>query len=322
MHYRRLGRTGLKVSALCLGTMTFGWSADEATSFSIMDAAVDAGINFFDTADIYSRWVDGNAGGESESIIGRWFARHDRDHIVLATKVRGQMWEGPNGEGLSRTHILRAVEDSLRRLNTDYIDLYQVHWPDKETPLEETLSALDTLVRQGKVRYIGASNYPAWLLMKSLWTADRRQLTPFVCIQPHYSLLHRGEFERELELACIDQGIAVIPYSPLAAGFLTGKYTRENTTPDTTRGDGGLIRRLLANPERSFAVLDEVNRIARDHRVPPSHVALAWLLARPVITAPIIGARTVAQFQDVAGAADLVLLPEEIEALDKASAES
>jgi aryl-alcohol dehydrogenase-like predicted oxidoreductase len=283
---------------------------------------VDAGINFFDTADIYSRWVDGNAGGESESIIGRWFARHDRDRIVLATKVRGQMWEGPNGEGLSRTHILRAVEDSLRRLNTDYIDLYQVHWPDRETPLEETLSALDTLVRQGKVRYIGASNYPAWLLMKSLWTADRRQLAPFVCIQPHYSLMHRGEFERELEPACIDQGIAVIPYSPLAAGFLTGKYTRENMTPDTTRGDGGLIRRLLATPERSFAVLDEVARIAREHRVPPAHVALAWLLSRPVVTAPIVGARTVAQFQDIAGAADLVLLPEQIEALDKASAES
>ncbi|MBW4436539.1 MAG: aldo/keto reductase [Pleurocapsa minor GSE-CHR-MK-17-07R] len=321
MNYRRLGRTGLKVSALCLGTMTFGWSADEATSFSIMDAALDAGINFFDTADIYSRWIDGHKGGESETIIGKWFARHDRDRIVLATKVRGQMWDGPNGEGLSRTHILRAVEDSLRRLNTDYIDLYQVHWPDKETPLEETLSALDTLVRQGKVRYIGASNYPAWLLMKSLWAADKHSVTPFVCIQPHYSLMHRAEFERELEAACIDQGIAVIPYSPLAAGFLTGKYTRQNTAPDSTRSEGGLIQRILADPDRSFAILDEVNRIAREHRVPPSHVALAWLLAKPVISAPIVGARTVAQFQDVAGAADLILLPEEIEALNTASAE-
>ena len=226
MQYRRMGRTGLKVSALCLGTMTFGWSADEAASFAIMDAAVDAGINFFDTADIYSYWIAGNRGGESETIIGNWLKNRDRRQLVIATKVRGPMWEGVNGQGLSRAHIVQAVEDSLRRLQTDYIDLYQVHYPDDETPLDETLAALDDLVRSGKVRYLGASNYPAWLLMKALWTSDAHAWARFDCIQPHHSLLHRQEFERELQAACVDQGIGVIPYSPLAAGFLTGKYRR------------------------------------------------------------------------------------------------
>ncbi|MFQ3565756.1 MAG: aldo/keto reductase [Aggregatilineales bacterium] len=315
MEYRTLGRTGLRVSPLCLGTMTFGWSADEATSFRIMDAAVDAGINFFDTADIYSRWVAGNQGGESETVIGRWLKGKDRRSVVIATKVQGRMWDGPNGEGSSRAHIMLAVEDSLRRLGTDYIDLYQIHWPDEKTPLEETLSALDDLVRAGKVRYIGASNYPAWLLAKSLWISDVRRLARFDCLQPHHSLLHRREFEQELEPLCLDQGIGVIPYSPLAAGFLTGKYTRDDRQPDTTRGSDGLIQRLI-NDERAHQVLDRLRAIASSYEVPVAHVALAWQLARPAITAPIIGARTVEQLHQLVGAVDLTLSASEIDALN------
>jgi aryl-alcohol dehydrogenase-like predicted oxidoreductase len=318
MQYRNLGRTGLKVSALCLGTMTFGWSADEAESFRILDAAVEAGINFLDTADIYSYWIAGNRGGESETIIGRWLKGQDRRSIVLATKVRGPMWPGPNGSGLSRAHIIQACEDSLRRLGTDYIDLYQTHYPDDETPLDETLTALDDLVRAGKVRYIGCSNYPAWLLMKALWTSDRLGVARFDCIQPHYSLLHRAEFERELEAACLDQGVGVIPYSPLAAGFLTGKYTRENRQPETTRSESSLIQRLTAD-ERAYDALDVVRAIAAEHDVRPAQIALAWLLARPSITAPIVGARTVEQLQDAIGAEAIALTPDQISQLSAVS---
>ena len=191
MEFRKLGRTGLKVSTICLGTMQFGWSADETTSQRIMSHAIELGCNFFDTADVYSRWAEGNDGGVSEQIIGNWLAQSGtrRDSIVLATKVRGQMGDGPNDQGLSRVHIMTAVEDSLRRLQTDHIDLYQVHWPDEETPLDETLSALTDLVRAGKVRYIGCSNYPAWLLTKALWISDVKNLVRFDSLQPHYSLM-------------------------------------------------------------------------------------------------------------------------------------
>lgn len=318
MRYANLGRTGLKVSRLCLGTMTFGWSADETTSFAIMDAAFEAGINFLDTADVYSRWVEGNPGGVSETIIGKWLKGKPRREVVIATKARGRMWPGVNGEGLSRAHLLQAVEDSLRRLQTDYIDLYQCHWPDEETPLEETLSALDTLAQSGKVRYIGASNFPAWRLMKALWVSDVQKLARFDCLQPHYSLLHRDEFELELMAACQDQGIGVIPYSPLAAGFLTGKYSRADHQPDTTRSGSDLIKRLLAD-ERAFAALDEVQRIASAHTVPPAHVALGWMLANPVITSPIIGARTVAQLAEVLGAVEVTLSEDERQRLDVVS---
>lgn len=318
MEYRKLGRTGLKVSALCLGTMTFGWSADEAESFRIMDAAVDAGIDFFDTADIYSYWIPGNRGGESEAIIGKWLKGRDRRRIVLATKVRGPMWPGANGQGLSRAHIIRACEDSLRRLETDYIDLYQTHYPDDETPLDETLSALDDLVRAGKVRYVGCSNYPAWLLMKALWTSDRLNAARFDCIQPHYSLLHRAEFERELESACLDQRVGVIPYSPLAAGFLTGKYTREDRQPDTSRSESGLIKQLTTD-ENAYAVLDVVRAIAAEHNARPAQIALAWLLARPSITAPIIGARTVDQLREALGAEAIALTSDQVSQLSAVS---
>jgi aryl-alcohol dehydrogenase-like predicted oxidoreductase len=311
MQTRRLGRTGLKVSALCLGTMTFGWSADEKTAFNIMDSALAHDVTFFDTADIYSAWIPGNIGGESETIIVNWLKKKNRRDIILATKVRNEMWKGPNGLGLSRFHILHAVEDSLRRLQTDYIDLYQAHWPDDQTPLDETLAAFDSLIQSGKVRYIGASNYPAWLLMKSLWVSDARRLARFDSVQPHYSLVHRNEFERELEAVCVDQGVGVIPYSPLAAGFLTGKYSRENRQPDTTRGEGGLIKSLVNN-DQAYDTLDVVESIAAAHDVPTAHIALAWLLSRPSITSPIIGARTVEQFEELVGAVDLKLTPDEV----------
>ena len=238
MKYKKFGNTGLEVSVICLGTMQFGWSTDEKTSFKILDKFFEEGGNFIDTADVYSRWVEGNPGGVSERIIGKWMkSRNVREGIVLATKVRGRMWEGPNGEGLSRKHIMKAVEDSLRRLQTDYIDLYQVHWPDWDTPLEETLRALDDLVRDGKVRYIGASNYPAWYLTKALWISDKYSLHRFESIQPQYSLVYREEFEKELMHLAEDQKLAVIPHSPLAGGFLTGKYKRNRPLPPSPRAE-------------------------------------------------------------------------------------
>jgi len=268
---------------------------------------------------MYSYWAsDAHKGGESETIIGSWLKRKDRRQIVLATKVRGRLWDGPNGEGLSRSHIFHAVEDSLRRLQTDYIDLYQVHYPDDETPLDETLSALDDLVRSGKVRYIGASNYPAWLLMKALWISDKYGYARFDSLQPHHSLVHRDEYERELRDLCVDQGIGVIPYSPLAAGFLTGKYSRDKRQADTTRADSGLIKRLLAD-ERAFDVLETAQGIAAAHGVPVAQVALAWQLAQPAMTAPIIGARSVAQLHDLVGAAEVMLTDDEIARLNEVS---
>ena len=238
MEYLNLGRTGLKVAEICLGTMQWGWTADEEASIQVMDAYVAGGGNFIDTADIYSSWAAGNPGGVSEQIIGRWMKeRGNRDQIVLATKVRGRMWEGPNGEGLSRGHIIKACEDSLRRLQTDYIDLYQTHFYDEATPIEETMAALDTLVRQGKVRYVGCSNYPAWRLTHALWVSDKQNLVRYDAIQPHYNLAHRAEFERETKDLCVHFGLGVIPYSPLAGGFLTGKYRRDAVV-ESARGEG------------------------------------------------------------------------------------
>lgn len=320
MNYAKLGRTGLQVSRICLGTMNFGWSADEKTSHSIMDASFNAGINFLDTADIYSRWVEGNPGGVSEQIIGSWLKTKDRRQIILATKVRGRMWDGVNGEGLSRGHIMHAVEDSLRRLDTDYIDLYQTHFYDVNTPIDETLRAMDDLVKSGKVRYIGASNYPAWRLMQSLWVSDKHNLVRYDSLQPHYSMFNRKEYETELAEMCLDQNVGVIPYSPLAAGFLTGKYTRENKNADTTRADGGLIKRLINN-EDAYNALDKVHDIADGHNVPMAHIALAWLLAKPTITSPIIGARTVEQLEQLIGATELKLTDEEVKLLDDATAQ-
>lgn len=316
MEYRKLGRTGLKVSALCLGTMQFGWTADEPRSVDVMDAFVAAGGNFIDTADVYSRWHPGNPGGVSEEIIGRWMhARGNRRQVVLATKVRGRMWESPNGEGLSRAHIIQACEDSLRRLQTDWIDLYQTHWYDAETPIEETLRALDDLVRAGKVRYIGCSNYPAWRLTTALWQSDKLGLARYDALQPHYSLVHRAEFERELADLCREQQIGVIPYSPLAGGFLTGKYRKDQPLPDSARVGG--VRRYLT--ERNWTLLDAMDGIARTHGKAMSQVALAWQLMQPVITSPIIGANSVEQLNDSLGAVGFQLTGDEVKQLNELS---
>ena len=317
MDYRKLGRTGLKVSELGLGTMQFGWTADEATAFAVMDVFVAAGGNFIDTADVYSRWAAGNPGGVSEEIIGRWMkARGNRGQMVLATKARGQMWDGPNGEGLSRAHLMRACEDSLRRLGADHIDLYQTHWVDEETPIEETLRALDDLVRAGKVRYIGCSNISAWRLAKALWASDRLNLARYDSLQPHYNLAHRAEFERELRPLCQDEGIGVIPYSPLAGGFLTGKYRRD-AVPTSARADG-IQKRYF--DERGFAILHALEATAKTRELTIAQTALAWLLSQPVITAPIVGANSVEQLDESLAAAGVRLTGEEMETLNTASA--
>ncbi len=316
MNHRRLGRTGLKVSELCLGTMQWGWTTDEAAAVQVMDAFVEAGGTFIDTADVYSRWAKGNPGGVAEEVIGRWMqARGNRHHLIVATKVRGRMWEGPNGEGLSRLHILRACEDSLRRLQTDHIDLYQAHAFDAETPIEETLEALDTLVRQGKVRYAGCSNYPAWRLMQALWASDAHDLVRYESLQPHYNLLHRAEFERELRDVCLEYGLGVIPYSPLAAGFLTGKYRRgEEHSSERAAG----IKKRYFN-ERGWRALDAVRAVAHEADSTPTAVALAWLLAQPGMTSPIIGANSVEQLRDSLAATELTLTGEQIERLTQAA---
>ncbi|MDJ0752455.1 MAG: aldo/keto reductase [Ardenticatenaceae bacterium] len=315
MHYRRLGKTGLKVSTLCLGTMQFGWSADQSTSFAVMDAAVAAGCNFFDTADIYSSWAEESHPGKSETIIGEWLSQSGlrRGDIILATKVRGKMGDQPTQQGLSRHHILDEVARSLERLQTDYIDLYQVHFPDEETPLEETLTALNDLVRQGMVRYIGCSNFPAWLLTKSLWISDRLHLARFDTLQPHYNLVHRAEFERELWPLCQDQQIGVIPYSPLAGGFLTGKYREGQSLPDSKRAQS-IIKRY--GNERGFALIQRLDELAQQTGHSIAQLSLAWLLSRETISSVIVGANSVSQLSETLPAVEIQLEPEALDQLN------
>jgi aryl-alcohol dehydrogenase-like predicted oxidoreductase len=322
MEYRRLGRTGLKVSELCLGTMTFLWTSDEQTSFDVLSAFAAAGGNFIDTADIYSRWHPGNAGGTAEIVIGKWLKQSStaRDKVVIATKGRGAMGDGPNDQGASRVHLLKAIDDSLTRMQTDFIDLYQIHWPDEETPLDETLGALTDAVRAGKVRYIGASNYPAWLLMKSLWVSDVKNLARFESSQPHYNLMQRTEFERESMALCRDQGLGVIPYSPLAGGFLTGKYRRGQPIPANTRGQSNERIQRYAESEKGQKAIDALEAIGKQHGKSIAQTALAWMLSNPVITAPIIGANTVQQLHDGLGAAGYRLSADEMKTLNEATA--
>jgi aryl-alcohol dehydrogenase-like predicted oxidoreductase len=317
MEYRYLGQTGLKVSELCLGTMQFGWTADETLSLQILDQAYNSGVNFIDTADVYSRWVPGNPGGVAESIIGKWLkqAHIPRDQVVIATKVRGRTGAGPNDEGLSRTHIIHAVEGSLRRLGVDYIDLYQTHWFDENVPVEQTLRALDELVQQGKVRYLGCSNYPAWRLTEALWTSRLYNLARYDTLQPHYSLVHRAEFERELAEVCQTYGLGVIPYSPLAGGFLTGKYRRD-VKPESARLGG--VQRYFN--ERNWTLLEEMEKLGQEKGGwSVLQVALAWMLANPLVTSPIVGPRSLEQLEDNLGAAGKRLNEDEKALLDRAS---
>jgi aryl-alcohol dehydrogenase-like predicted oxidoreductase len=324
MEYRNLGASGVKVSALCLGTMTFGEAdeksfmhqvgCDEPTAFAIMSKALDAGVNFFDSADVYGQE------GLSERVVGSWFAAEGRrDQVVLATKFRFRMAEGPNGSGASRRRIMRTVEDSLRRLRTDRIDLYQIHMQDIETPEEETLRALDDLVRQGKVLYLGASNYAAYRLCDSLWISQTRNLERFVTLQAQYSLMVR-DIEREHLPLARRFGLGVLPWSSLAGGFLSGKYQKGAPPPVGARLERWKERYQSFDTPRNWRILEAVNVVASEMGATASQVSLAWLLTRPAVTSVIFGARTPAQLDDNLAAVKLKLPASASKRLDEASA--
>lgn len=317
MEYRNLGRTGLKVSELCMGSMQFGWTSTEEDAFAVLDAYVASGGNFIDTADVYSGWADTSWAGRAEEIIGKWMQdRGNRHDLVIATKVRGSMGPGPNDQGLSRKHILDAVEASLRRLQVEYIDLYQSHSDDRNVPIEETLEAFDSLVQRGLVRYIGASNYVAWRLMKALAVSEANGLARYDSLQPNYSLARRTEFEPELQDLCLAEGVGVIPYSPLAAGFLTGKYRRNQPLPESGRAEG--VKRFYLN-DQGFALIDCLDDVAKRHDATPAQIALAWLLAQPGVVSPITSANTPEQWNELAPSVDIDLTDADIEALKNAS---
>ena len=315
MERRRLGKSDLETAPLVFGGNVFGWTIDEATSFQLLDAFVDAGFNMIDTADVYSRWVPGNFGGESETILGRWLKRGNghRDKVLIATKVGMDM--GGEDKGLSMPYIVRAVEKSLQRLQIDHIDLYQSHQDDLETPLGETLAAYESLIKAGKVRVIGASNYTAERLKESLEVSAENDLPAYVCLQPHYNLCERPAFEPELQPLCLEAGLGVIPYFSLASGFLTGKYRTEADLAKHARGER--VRKYL-NP-RGLRILAELDRLAGQYNSTPAHLALAWLLAQPAVTAPIVSATNLDQFKDLVEATKLTLDPFDIEALNQAS---
>ncbi|QSB12896.1 aldo/keto reductase [Natronosporangium hydrolyticum] len=318
MEQEFLGRTGLKVSQLCLGTMSFGGSTDEQTAHSMLDRFVDAGGTFIDSADVYGA-------GRSEEIVGRWLARRSRDELVVATKAYGDMGSGPNDAGAGRKHLLSAAEASLRRLQTDYIDLYQIHVFDDATPIEETLATLDGLVRSGKVRFLGASNYAGWQLQKSIDLARYRGWEPFACLQPLYNLLDR-ETEWDLLPICRNEGVGLIPWSPLRGGWLAGRYRRGMTEPpagsrvdaDPDAGGWPEAWRTYAN-DRTWDVIDTLVEVAEKTGRSPAQVALRWLIQQPGVTAPIIGARTPEQLEDNLAAADGSLPEEYIERLTAVS---
>ncbi len=315
MEYINLGNTGLKVSRICLGTMTYGdpnwrgWVLNEEQGRPFFKRALELGINFFDTADMYSL-------GVSEEITGRAlrdFAR--REDVVIASKVYWPLEDGPNHRGLSRVHILRSVENSLRRLGTDYLDLYQIHRWDYETPIEETLEALNDVVRAGKVRYIGASSMFAWQFAKALYISQSRGWARFVSMQNHYNLVYREE-EREMIPLCLEEGIGIIPWSPLARGFLTGNRTREGRSA-TTREQLDDLAHNLYYQENDFEIVDRVVALADKHSVSPAQIALAWMLHKPGINAPIIGASKMHHLEEAVAAVDIDLSPEEIESLEE-----
>jgi aryl-alcohol dehydrogenase-like predicted oxidoreductase len=316
MKKRALGNSGLEVAPLAFGGNVFGWTVDEAAAFPLLDAFVANGFNLIDTADVYPKWVPGNQGGESETIIGNWLKRSGkRNQVVVATKVGVEM--GPDRKGLSKEHILRSADESLRRLQTDYIDLYQSHRDDEGTPLEETLEAYARLIEQGKVRAIGASNYSAARLAEALNVSKRLGLPRYESLQPLYNLYDRAAFEDELEPLCLREGLGVINYYSLAAGFLTGKYRSEADLADSARA--GTVKKYLN--ERGFRIVEALHQVAEKYDSTPARVALAWLIARPSITAPIASATSLAQLNDLVEATKLELDDASVELLNEASSE-
>lgn len=322
MKARSLGRSPLQVSPLCFGGNVFGWTADEQRSFTLLDQFVDAGLTFIDTADVYSVWVQGNEGGESETIIGRWMkARNSRRKVILATKLGSKM--GPNGAGLGmsgglgKAYIREAVEASLRRLQTDYIDLYQAHFPDPATPVEDSLGIFNQLIQEGKVRFIGASNHSAAQLEEALGKSAELGLPRFESLQTHYNLYARRNFETDLAPICAKHGLGVLTYYSLESGFLTGKYRSDADFSKSARGAG---MATYFNP-RGRRILQALDDVASAHRTTPAQVALAWLMARPGITAPIASATSTEQLQELIGACTLELRAAEIGVLNIASAE-
>jgi aryl-alcohol dehydrogenase-like predicted oxidoreductase len=310
---RELGHSGIKVGVLAFGGNVFGWTADEQTSFQLLDAFVDSGLNLIDTADMYSTWVPGHIGGESETVIGNWLKRSDkRDKVVIATKVGKPM---PDGKGLSRKYIEQAAERSLRRLQTDYIDLYQSHDDDPNTPLDETLEAFGDLVKKGKVRAIGASNYTAPRLEEALEVSKDRKLIRYETLQPEYNLYAREKFEKDLQPVCQREGLGVIPYFSLASGFLTGKYRSEADFSKSARGQGN--RKYLN--DRGYRILAALDSVAKKNSATPAQVALAWLIAQPTITAPLVSATSVAQWKELLPATNLRLGKEDLDTLQDAS---
>jgi aryl-alcohol dehydrogenase-like predicted oxidoreductase len=314
MEKRKLGKSGIEIAPLAFGGNVFGWTADEATSFALLDAFVAGGFNFIDTADVYSRWHPGNSGGESEAIIGKWLkSRGGRDRVVIGTKVGIEM--GPGQKGLSSAYITREVEASLKRLQTDHIDLYMSHRDDPDTPLVETLETFAGLIKAGKVRAIGASNYTAERLKEALDTSARHGLPRYESLQPMYSIAERGEFEGYLEALCQRENIGVINYYSLASGFLTGKYRSKADTANRARGSR-VEKYLNERGDRILAALDEV---AARYSAKPSQVALAWLIARPSITAPIASATSLDQLREIMKAPEVKLDKAAIERIDAAS---
>ena len=316
MMYRNLGQTGLKVSQIILGTMQMGWIVNEEDSFKLLDSALEAGINTFDTADIYSKWGDGSYPGKSEEIIGAWIAdRGVREDIVLGTKVRGEMSDRPNDVGLSRRHITSAIEESLSRLNTDWVDIYWSHWPDEHTPMEETLRAYTDLIDNGVVHYIGASNHTAAEIVESLWVSDVNGLAKYEAIQPSYSLARRRDFEKHLRPVVEKYGLGVTSYSPLGGGFLTGKYTKTEL-PDSKRAETTRTRYFK---DRNFRIVDTLREIAFSHDATIPQIALAWVLTQNIVTAPIVGANSPEQLEENLKALELKLSDDDLEHLNEVS---
>lgn len=316
MNLRELGRSGIRVPTITFGGNVFGWTVDQATSFSLLDALLDHKLNFIDTADVYSAWVPGNFGGESETIIGNWLQKSGkRDQIILATKVGKPM--GPQLKGLSARYIREAVEASLRRLKTDYIDLYQAHDDDQNTPLAETMSAFDSLIKEGKVRAIGASNYSAERLAKALDVSAKLGLARYETIQPEYNLYDRHDFEVELAPLVQKESLGVINYYALASGFLSGKYRSAEDAHKSARGNG-IVEKYLNS--RGLGILDALEQVANEVNASPVAVALAWQIAQPGITSPIASATSLKQLNELAVAANLSLSTEQVRVITDASA--